>query len=130
MSWFLHNNEGVLMMSSILPGYMIKQARQAPTDAKFQELMSTAKMPIGLYKNIVKSLPLPFQKLKNDKVILRNKKFGLDMFMYSGKFAGLVSRVSDNKMLSVASGGYEQPVLTASNIKDMHFSRQYTTYQS
>lgn len=57
----------------------------------------------------------PIPEIKEGKVVLINKKFGLDMFMYSGKFAGIVSRVSDRKILNVASGGYEQPIIT---IKD------------
>ncbi|GAA0378675.1 hypothetical protein [Bacillus horti] len=40
-----------------------------------------------------------------------NKKFGIDMFMFGGKYAGVVSRISENSIINVGQGGFEQPVI-------------------
>lgn len=53
----------------------------------------------------IKSLQIVDNKLVGDY-----KKFGLDFFLYNGKYAGIVSRVSKSKIINVGAGGAEQPV--------------------
>lgn len=40
-----------------------------------------------------------------------DRKFGIDMFMFGGEFAGVVSRISEKDIINVGQGGYEQPVI-------------------
>ena len=48
----------------------------------------------------------------NDKEItFEERYFGIDFFMFNGKYSGIVSRISEKKIINVGSGGFEQPVL-------------------
>lgn len=52
---------------------------------------------------------------KNGQIEEIEKKYGIDFFMYNGKYAGIVSRISESDIINVGSGGYEQPVLLVDN---------------
>jgi glutathionylspermidine synthase len=51
-------------------------------------------------------------EIMDGNLVMTNKKYGIDFFMYNGLFKGIVSRVSGSDVINVGSGGYEQPVLT------------------
>jgi len=52
---------------------------------------------------------------KDGKIKETEKKYGIDFFMYNGKYSGIVSRISESDIINVGSGGYEQPVLLVDN---------------
>lgn len=55
---------------------------------------------------------------KGENIIKENKKFGIDIFMFGGKYAGIVSRISDKAVINLGQGGYEQPVIALKAIKE------------
>ncbi|WP_020060129.1 glutathionylspermidine synthase family protein [Bacillus sp. 123MFChir2] len=55
---------------------------------------------------------------KDGKIVKKSKKFGIDMFMFGGKYAGVVSRISDKAVINLGQGGYEQPVIVLKDVKE------------
>lgn len=50
-------------------------------------------------------------KVNNKTIEYVNRMFGIDMFIFGGKFAGVVSRISEKDIINVGQGGFEQPVV-------------------
>ncbi len=46
-----------------------------------------------------------------DALVTEPRKFGIDMFMLGGHFAGIVSRISSSSVINVGQSGFEQPVV-------------------
>ena len=46
-----------------------------------------------------------------DALATEPRKFGIDMFMLGGRFAGIVSRISSSPIINVGQSGFEQPVV-------------------
>lgn len=49
--------------------------------------------------------------IEKNEIIFEDRYYGIDFFMFNGKFSGIVSRISEKKIINVGSGGFEQPVL-------------------
>ena len=74
---------------------------------------------IDLYKNKnwiiqeyckIPEISIPEIDKKSNELIFPKKKYGIDFMMYNGKYAGIVSRISEKEIINVGSGGCEQPV--------------------
>lgn len=74
---------------------------------------------IDMYKNKnwiiqeyckIPEILIPMIDKNTQEVIFSKKRFGIDFMMYNGKYAGIVSRISEKEIINVGSGGCEQPV--------------------
>lgn len=52
---------------------------------------------------------------ENSELKFVDKNYGLDFFMFNGRYSGIVSRVSESSIINVGAGGSEQPVLVFDN---------------
>ncbi|WP_077296912.1 hypothetical protein [Virgibacillus pantothenticus] len=60
----------------------------------------------------IPQVKVPLIEDGNVEFVKRN--FGIDMFILGGKFAGVVSRISQKDIINVGQGGFEQPVVELS----------------
>lgn len=78
---------------------------------KWKELISTKQDSNWLVQEYCKIPTIRVPMLNNQGLDLPLKKFGLDFFMYNGKYTGVVSRLSEKNIINVGNGGSEQPVI-------------------
>lgn len=108
----------VLKPSAGAGGYEVHVGKVTPKD-KWQEAVENAiGCPWWVVQEAVEIPEYEFPVLKQNKVVMEKKNLNLSPYIFHGKYAGCLGRISDSKVINVSAGGGIIPVFPLKGRKE------------
>lgn len=107
-----HREELVLKPTWAAGGYEVYVGKFTDRDKWNDAVENAMGCPWWVVQEAVEIPEYEFPVIKDNKVVLEKKNLNLNPYVFDGKYAGCLGRISESKVINVSAGGGIIPVFT------------------